>query len=491
MRRNKWLALPAVAAPLVASLALLSCAVAKRPSAPEPRFELVIAGGRVLDPESGLDAVRNVGLRGGRIQALSTEPLDGLDTLDASGLAIAPGFIDLHVHGQDDENYRVKAMDGVTTALELELGTADPEAWYEARAGRSRIHHGVSSGHIPARMAVFGDGGALLPIGDGSRGVAGPELIAQMQERLRAGLRQGALGVGMGIQYTPGASRQEVVEVFRVAKEFEAPVFVHVRSFGTQEPGSSVESVLEVIGASAVTGAPVHVVHLNSVSLESTPETLRLIAEARERGIDVTTEAYPYSAGMTRIESALLDRYEQAPAELYARMQWVSTGERLTQKSFRRYRREGGMVLLHLNTPEMEALAIKSPLTAIASDGQLEAGHGHPRQAGTYARVLGHYVRETGQISLMDAIRKMTLLPARRLERLAPAFRDKGRLREGADADLVVFDPAQVIDHATYASPAAFSEGFVHVLVAGIAVVRDGAPVEGVFPGTGLRAPRR
>ncbi len=473
-------------------LAALALACASTPhTAPEPSLELVIAGGRVLDPESGLDAVRHLGIRAGKIVAISAEPLAAPQKLDASGLVVAPGFIDLHVHGHDEENYRVKAMDGVTTALELEVGTGDVEAWYAARAGRSRLHHGVSSGHIPVRMAVLGEPPGLLPSGPAGSAVATPEQRTEIQRRLREGLGLGALGVGMGIQYTPGATRAEVLDAFRDAAEFDRPVFVHVRSFGTREPGSSVESVLEVIGASAVTGAPVHVVHLNSVSLESTPETLRLVEQARERGIDVTAEAYPYSAGMTRIESALLDQYENASPDLYARLQWVATGERLTRQSFRRYRREGGMVILHLNTPEMEALAVTSPLTAIASDGQLENGKGHPRQAGTYARVLGHYVRETRALELMEAIRKMSLLPARRLERVAPAFRDKGRIRVGADADLAVFDPVRVIDRSTYAEPATFSEGFVYVLVGGVPVVRDGRPLEGVYPGRPLRAAPR
>jgi N-acyl-D-aspartate/D-glutamate deacylase len=268
-------------------------------------------------------------------------------------------------------------------------------------------------------------------------------------------------------------------------------VFVHTRSFGTREPGSSIESFLEVIGAAAVTGAPLHIVHVNSMSLESTPETLQLVREARDRGIDVTTEAYPYSAGMTRIESALLDQYEDAPDSMYARMQWVQTGERLTRESFSRYRRQGGSVILHLNSPAMEALAITDPLTAIASDGSLQDGRGHPRQAGTFGRVLGHYVRESGALSLMEALRKMTLLPAQRLEKWAPAFRMRGRIAVGAAADIVAFDAATVSDRSTYQQPATPSVGFRHVLVNGTAVVRDDRLVNGVAPGQPMRAPAR
>jgi dihydroorotase len=169
-------------------------------------------------------------------------------------------------------------------------------------------------------------------------------------------------------------------------------------------------------------------------------------------------------------------------------MQWVATGERLTGDTFKKYRREGGMVIMHLNTPEMEALAVTNPMTIIASDGRLEGDKGHPRQAGTFSRVLRHYVRETQAITLMDAIRKMTIMPAQRLERIAPMFTDKGRIRVGADADLSVFDPQKVTDRSTYERPAIPSEGFQFVLVNGVPVVRDGRNVDGVFPGRGARA---
>jgi N-acyl-D-aspartate/D-glutamate deacylase len=291
----------------------------------------------------------------------------------------------------------------------------------------------------------------------------------------------------MGLQYTPAATRNEVLEIFRTAAKYHAPVFVHVRSFGTKEPGSSVESFLEVIGASAVTGAPVHIVHLNSMSLESTPKTLALVKDARDRGIDVTTEAYPYIAGMTEIGSALLDQYVGAPDSVLQRIMLVSTGERLNHTTFPVARKKGGSVILFLNTPEMEAMAITSPLTAIASDGLLDHGKGHPRTAGTEARVLAHYVRETKQLTLMDAIRKMTLTPAQRLENLAPLFKNKGRLKVGADADITVFDPATVADRSTYQQPALTSVGFKYVLVNGVPVVSGGAVRDKTFPGLGLR----
>jgi len=246
---------------------------------------------------------------------------------------------------------------------------------------------------------------------------------------------------------------------------------------------------MEVISAAAITGAPLHIVHLNSMSLSQTPMTLKMVEEARSHGVDVTTEAYPYSAGMTLIESALFDRFENVPDSMYQKIMWVQTGERMTRETFQKFRKQGGGAILFLNTPEMEAMAINSPLTAIASDGGINEGKGHPRTSGTYARVLGHYVREEKSLTLNEAIRKMALLPAQRLEKLAPAFRNKGRIKLGADADIAVFDPATVIDKSTYQSPATPALGFKFVLVNGVPVVRDGAIVGGIFPGRAARAP--
>ena len=456
-----------------------------------PAYDLVIQNGRVIDPESGLDAVRSLGIRGGRIAAGSAGPLQGRATIEARGLVVAPGFIDLHVHGQNDDNYRVYAMDGVTTALELEVGVGDVPGFYAAREGKALINYGASAGHIPARMAVLHDGGAtrgtLLPLDSAGHNPASHAQIAEIRKRIDAGLAAGALGVGMGLEYTPAATRYEVLEAFRAAAKYHAPVFVHTRSTGASEPGSSIESYLEVIGASAVTGAPVHIVHLNSTSLAMTPRTIALIEEARAHGLDVTTEAYPYVAGMTELASPLLDKFANGPDSMFGRLMLVSTGERLTRATFTANRTPGQMVILFLNTPEMEAMAITSPLTAIASDGFLRDGKGHPRTAGTSGRVLGHYVRETHALGLAEAIRKLALMPAQRLERVAPMFRNKGRIKVGADADITVFDPATVADRSTYQQPALPSVGFRYVLVNGVPVVADGVLKEGIHPGRPAR----
>jgi len=447
-----------------------------------PPLEVVIANGRVMDPESRLDVVRYVGIQGGRIRAISDTALRAPVVLDATGMVVAPGFIDLHAHGQTPENYRLEALDGVTSAFELEVGTADVDQWYTAREGRAAINYGVSVGHIPARMAVMGDSGGLLPRGPGGTRPATPSQITQMRQTIERGLQRGAVAVGMGPTYTPAATQWEVLEVFRVAAKYGASVHVHVRG-GLD----TIAGFQEVIGASAITGAPVHIVHLNSSSTAQTAKTLQLVAEAQARHLDVTTECYPYTAGMTEIESALFNGWEARPDGDFAALQWVATGARLTRQTFLRYRKQGGMVILYNNTEDMVKLAVASQLTMIASDGHIENGKGHPRTAGTYSRVLGRYVREQGALGLMAALRKMSLMPAQRLEYRVPAMRDKGRIKVGAEADVVVFDPGTITDRSTYERPAEPSVGMKYVLVGGVPVVKDGKFDETVKPGKAVR----
>ncbi|HEX9004046.1 MAG TPA: amidohydrolase family protein [Blastocatellia bacterium] len=169
----------------------------------------------------------------------------------------------------------------------------------------------------------------------------------------------------------------------------------------------------------------------------------------------------------------------------------MATGERLNAESFARYRKQGGLTVIHSIPEEIARLAVAHPQVMIASDGVITNGKGHPRGAGSYARVLGRYVREQKVLSLMDALRKMSLLPAQRLEKSSPVMRAKGRVKVGADADLIVFDPAAVIDRATFENPAQYSTGITHVLVNGTFVVRDERVVEGVTPGRGVRRPVR
>jgi N-acyl-D-aspartate/D-glutamate deacylase len=453
------------------------------------QYDLVLAGGRVIDPETGLDAIRNVGVTGGKIARISAEPLSGKRELNARGLVVASGFIDLHQHGQDIDSQRVKALDGVTTALEMEIGVQDVAEFMKAKNGHALINYGTTASHVAARSLAFGasmPAGTILPkAGPATDQPAAPEQLQRIEERLRHELDAGALGIGMGIQYTPGATRSEVIHIFRLAAERHVPVFTHVRSAGKIEPGSSVESLSEVIGAAAVSGASLHVVHINSSCLQDAMECLEMIAGACARGLDVTTEAYPYEAGMTYINSALFNPgWREKFGIDYHDLMLPENGERLTKERFDELHNspEARLVIMFNNRMETVDRVIANPLVMIASDGD----KGHPRNAGTYSRILARYVREQGRLSLMDAIRKMSYMPAQMLERSTPAGRNKGRVQEGADADLVLFDPQTISDRATYQHPMEPSVGVKYLLVGGVIVVDEGKVVEGVFPGRAL-----
>jgi N-acyl-D-aspartate/D-glutamate deacylase len=446
-------------------------------------FDLVIANGRVIDPASGLDATRWVGVRAGKIAAVSATALTGRATVDARGLVVAPGFIDLHSHGQTPENYRFKARDGVTTALEMEVGVSPVAPWYRVREGKALINFGATSGELPARMAVMHDTGGLLPRDKAVERATTEDERRQIRALIAKGLDDGALGIGMGIAYEPLVTRDEVYQVFRLGAQRKAALFVHMRNGGPVEPGV-VDALQEVVADAAGTGASVHVVHITSMGLRETPLCLALIAGARERGLDVTTEAYPYTAGMTDLGSAIFAEGWQGRQGgiSFGDLQWAATGERLTPDTFARYRKTGGMVAIHSIPEEIVKLALGNPMVMVASDGILENGKGHPRAAGTYARVLGRYVREQKTLSLVDALRRMTVMPADRI-----GMKNKGRLAVGADADIAIFDPAKVTDRATFENPAQYSEGIDWVVVNGVVVVKKGELVDGVAPGRGVK----
>lgn len=479
----------------LATAALVLAALA--PLAGQPGagpFDLVVANGRVIDPESGLDGPRHLGIRGDRIAEVSVTPLQGRETIDAAGLVVAPGFIDLHRHAHGDLSYRYAARDGVTSVFEIEIGAQDVEAWYRALGPARLINFGVGASHIGARMQVLGDKGFLLPTGPG-RGPATPEQVARIVALVDGGLAAGAVAVGTGPAYTPGASADELAAVFRTAARRGAFVLAHL--------GGSAGGLAQMLDLAATSKAGLHIAHVNSTAGDDIAAWLAAIRQARARGQDVTTEVYPYTAGATLIQSALYDGWESWPDARFGQFQWAATGERLTRETFAKYRAAGGSVIAHGNTEEMLRVSLADPLPMVASDGgrDLEDRPTHPRASGTFARLLGHYVRDEGVLTLVEAIRRITLEPARRLEARVPQMRDRGRLRAGAFADLTVFDPRTVNDTSTYTNAAAYSVGIEHVVVNGVPVVRGGTvdefttlfgqrvPIGARMPGRPIRAP--
>ncbi len=463
-------------------------------------YDIVIANGRVMDPETGLDGVRYVGIHGVTVAAISEEALDGRTVIDAAGLVVAPGFIDLHAHGQSARANEFQAMDGVTTALELEGGVIDIPVFLAMREGDAVLNYGASISHGGVRtwvMPEFADkiteALALLETSGLSNEAAWEEIddafsggrnealdsvqYPELWSRLENGLEAGALGVGMPHQYYPGVTYDEIFRLFQFAARQDVPIYTHVRDMG-------VAPMQEVIANSVATGASLHIVHMNSSSLWDYQTNLDLILGAQERGADITTEAYPYTAASTGIQSAIFDPGWQERLRIsYEDLQWQDTGERLTEQTFKKYYEEGGVLIIHLMKPEWIQAQVADPRVMIASDGMPYAPGAHPRSAGTFARFLGRYIREQQLLPLMDALKKITLMPAQRLEHVAPQMKRKGRIQQGSDADITIFDPEHIIDTADFEGELTYSEGVEFVLVNGEFVVRDGLLVEGARPG--------
>jgi len=466
---------------------VLACAA----DPPREPCDLVLRGGRVIDPASGFDGVVDVSIREGRVVALGTPAPSACEGVDVTGLVVAPGFIDLHVHGQDTVSRDYMARDGVTTALELEAGALDVDRLLASSEGKARIHYGVSAGHILARVFVK-HGIRELHGNMASIGATGwmteratKEEIEALVSTLEAELDSGAMGIGMGIAYTPAADQRELRAIFDLAARRDVAVFVHIRA---QRNPQDVAPLVEVLELAEASGASLHVVHINSSSAAAIEKSLEMIDAASRRGLDVSTEAYPYTAGSTFLESALFaPGWRKKRGVDYSDLQWVETGERLTPETFAKFRAEGGPVILHFMRPEWIRRAIAHPGVMVASDGMPMQRGAHPRGAGSHARVLSRYVREEGLISLSDAIAKLSLLPAKRLEAVVPAMRNKGRIQVGSDADLTIFDPNRVSDRATFEEALQYSEGIEHVLVGGTFVVRDGELVAEAYPGKPLR----
>ena len=449
-----------------------------------------------MDPETKLDAIRNVGILSNRIAMISAEPLQGKEIVNVSGMVVAPGFIDLHVHGRSNVEQEYQLHDGVTTALELEWGIENLKEWYGSRESKALINYGASVCWPYDRFkAINKDQKVLNELLELSR--SGQSDIASMQDRIqhtftmgiesnqmssvleniKTSLADGGIGIGVPIGYLPITKPEEMYQVFKLAGDLNALVFTHVRQ-------PDIISIQEVIADAMLTDAPLHIVHINSMSLGSIEMSLEMVKSAQQNKFDITTELYSYTAASTRLQSAMFEEgWQQRLGMSYGDLQWVDTGERLTKETFEAYRKTSGTVIMHMMKPEWVKTGIAAPGVIIASDGMAYSKLAHPRTAGTFSRVLGKYVREDQVLDLNTAIEKMTLLPARRLENIAPMMRFKGRIQVGADADITVFDPKTIIDKATFEKGLEFSAGIEYVMVNGSFVLMNGKTVNNVFPG--------
>jgi N-acyl-D-aspartate/D-glutamate deacylase len=480
---------------------------------------IMLRGGRVIDPESGLDAVADVEITGSEVTRVGIADRDPAETIDVRGLVVTAGFIDLHSHAVDPGGGRLQVMDGVTTALELEAGASPVAAAYEhaARHGRP-VNYGFAASWGLARMAAVaglrltGDIGAFLAsIADPAwqRPATGDQ-VRRLLARLEADLADGALGIGVLLGYAPRSDPGEYQRVAALAATAAAPVFTHARDLAEMVPGTLADGADEIVRAAAETGAHMHYCHVNSTSQRHIDRVLRTIARAQRAGSRITVEAYPYGSGMTGIGAAFL-----APERLPERgltppdLTYAPTGERVaSEERLRELRRTdpGGLAIVRTldedDPADRELLGRSLDFAGglIASDAMPLTWTGepdplawplppgaitHPRTAGTFARTL-RLQRERAR-PLADALATCALLPARVLEERVPAMRRKGRLQAGRDADIVVFDPDTVTDQATYTASTRPSAGIAHVLVNGTFVVRDGVLDTAALPGRPVR----
>lgn len=461
-------------------------------TAPEGPYDIVITNGRVIDPGSGLDKVTDVAIRNEAVVAIGAD-LSGNATrvIDATDLIVSPGFIDILSSDRPNKHAHThKITDGVTTTMGMHGGPVDPLAYADRfKESGALINYGRAVGHNSLRRAAGLDDGTIP---------ANEEQIKAMVEIADKTIKSGAAGIGFGINYTPGASYEEIFALFEVAAKNNAPCHLHARYKGNIFPGTMSLAVMEVVAMATATGAQAQLAHLTSSTVGSAPLCIDLIEGSSKNGVDVGYDFHVWSRNMTYIQSALYDEgwEERFGGITYDSIFLASTQERLTKDRFFELRSVDGYTLVQTEfIPESEIImAIKNPLGIISSDGAglyNKDGHkaetGHPRSTGTFARFLRKYVREQQVISLPDAISRITLLPAQRLENSIPAMKKKGRIQVGSDADITVFDFETITENATYQKPYEYSSGVKYVLVNGVLAIDNEEIAMDVNPGKWMK----
>ena len=469
-------------------VSLFAVPAAQHGLAAQELYDVVILGGRVMDPETGRDEIANVGIRGERIATITTGDIRGRRTIDATGQIVAPGFIDILAGiGRNKDAHTFKIGDGVTTVLGMHGGPLAVGRYLEEHtAVGPLVNYAATVGHSALRQAV-GATDRYAP--------ATPEQIEAMRPLAVRAIRDGAVGIGFGINYTPGASYEEIFALFEVAAAEGVPCHLHARYKGNVFPLTMSLAAMEVVAIAAATGAQAQLAHLISSTVGSAPLSIALVEGARARGVDVGFDFHVWTRNQTTLQSALFDEgwQERFGGATYSDVYVAQTQERLTEERFYELRGQPGALAIQTEfIPEEEMImGLKSQLGIVSSDGGgLVDGRGHPRSVGTFGRFLGRFVRDLEVLSWIEGIKKITLLPAQRLEKAIPRMARKGRLQVGMDADVTVFDPATVRERATYADPAQMSAGFSYVLVNGTLVLDGGEIVEGVVTGQWLRHPR-
>jgi N-acyl-D-aspartate/D-glutamate deacylase len=495
-------------------------------------YDVVINNGRVMDPETNFDGVRNVGIKDGKIVVITKDAIKGKETIDAKNHVVAPGFIDGHQHATDLFSRKVNLRDGLTTMMDFEAGAGDIAKWYADAEGKTQSNYGMVVLATLARLSVL-DGPEIAALGNDmgtlfshvvgaaaakaqkegrkpgwSSTLPNKEEMTKIMSYVDEGLRQGALGVGIPVGYmTTGVTQYELYKYQELAAKYGRVSNGHVRFAGIRPPTEGQLGVQEMLCNAMVLDAPFMAVHLNSNM--DWEYTIPLINDAREkRGAKVWGEVYPYAAGSTIASTDILTEASMAQMGITYSNVANLDGTRWDKAMYEDVRKNdpGRAIVIYNNPPEDIAKWIAMPGVVVISDGMAiqdenlnyypwdspyEGKSVHPRSAGTRAKVL-RMVREEKIMPLMEAISKMSYLHAKYFDELAgiSQFRTKGRVQVGADADIVVFNPDTVTDNSTYepGKGALPSTGIPYVLVNGVVVVKD-STVQKVFPGKPIRFP--
>ncbi|MEQ8854867.1 amidohydrolase family protein [Gimesia sp.] len=485
-------------------------------------YDLVIKNGRVIDPETGFDAVANVGIKDGTITEITKQAITGKRVINASGHVVAPGFIDFHAHGQNIPADRMQAFDGVTTALELESGILPVAAWYDNQRRSGRVlNYGVSAAWTYARVSAhedltpqpnlewFQDAYALTHwVNDVSTDDQQKKILSMIER----GIKEGSIGIGLNSGYAPGYGYKEVLAVHQLAAKYGVPTFTHIRNLSKVDPNSSVQAYGELISYATAAGSHVHICHLNSTSLSDISLAVRIIRDAQERGANISVEAYPYGAGSGAVNAAMFQPANMKRMDAKAKdIEYL--GKPLTEEKLRQMQKEspGEIIVWHYyrlpRDQEYLDLAVLYPGGIIASDAMpwmsKKDGHiikgkewplpddafAHPRTAATFVKFIIDYVRDRKAESLPAAIARCSYRPAKILESSVPQMKKKGRLQAGMDADIIVFNMDKLEVRATYTEPNQHTLGMQYVLVNGVPVIQEGELDVTVIPGQAVRRP--